>query len=418
MKEKKYTFLILSNQPFDFPLPTNKWHVSTRLAKLGHNVVFVDPPLRFKGLKGKRFIDFLSIKNLFFKTKNISDHLIVYKPINIFNFKPFSSVNTFFHSRNLNKLVKTNSELVVWVYLFDFPDLERFLMNLPKHKLIYDVVDEYTAFPEYANRKKVNPGLISWIQWFDDEIKIRLNQNKLQGVKWVLHREKWLADNADIMFASAPGLVAKFKKWRKDVHYLPNACSFEKFNLAKEDVREPEDLKDIKHPRIGFTGAIDTYKNNLELIEKCALQYPEYNFILIGPERVADPDLDLSNLKKLKNIYFLGPKPWDETPNYFGSFDAYFIPYNLNDYTVKGCFPVKYFESLAAGLPTVVTNLPAYKNFDPDGFVSKTKDRFIKNIEIAIETDSEQKRSKRKDVARNNSWDGKVKKQLMLINKL
>ena len=48
---KKYTFLILSNQPFDFELKTNKWHIADKLAKRGHNVLFVDPPLRFKALK-------------------------------------------------------------------------------------------------------------------------------------------------------------------------------------------------------------------------------------------------------------------------------------------------------------------------------------------------------------------------------
>lgn len=417
-KTKKKQFLILSNQPFDFPLPTNKWHIGTRLAKLGNSVIFVDPPLRFKGLKNKKLIDFLSIKNIFFKTKVISEKLTIYKPINIFNFKPFSSINTYFHIKNLKKLIKENEDLVVWVYHFDFPDLENFLAKLPKHKLIYDVVDEYTAFPEYANRKTVNKGIVSLIQWFDDELKIRLNQDHLQGVEWVLHREKWLSDNADLLFASAPGLVDKFKKWRKDVHYLPNACSYEKFDLLKEDVREPTDLKEIKHPRIGFTGAIDTYKNNLDLIEKCAVKYPDYNFILIGPERVADPDLDLSKLKKLKNIYLLGTKAWSETPNYFNSFDAYFIPYNLNDYTVKGCFPVKYFESLAAGLPTVVTDLPAYDGFDPDGLVSKDDDKFVENIKVAIESNSKENIKKRKSLAKKNSWDNKVEKQLKLISKL
>ena len=44
----KYNFVILSNQPFDQDLKTNKWHVAKRLAKREHKVIFVDPPLRFK----------------------------------------------------------------------------------------------------------------------------------------------------------------------------------------------------------------------------------------------------------------------------------------------------------------------------------------------------------------------------------
>lgn len=417
MIDKDITFLILSNQPFDFPLPTNKWHVGTRLAQRGFDVLFVDPPLRFKALKNRKLKDFLSIKNIFFKTESINKNLTVYKPVNIFNFYPFSLINTYFHSRNINSLLNKNKKLVIWVYHFDFPDLENFLKSFSEYKLIYDVVDEYTAFPEYANRKKVNTGIVSLIQWFDDELKILFNQKGLSGVDWVLHREKWLAKNADLMFASAPGLVKKFKKWRKEVHYLPNACAYEKFDVSKS-IDEPDDIKDIKHPRIGFSGAIDTYKNNLDLIEKSSLRYPQYNFILIGPEKVADPDLDLSSLKKIKNIYFLGMRSWDKTPNYFAHFDAYFIPYNLNDYTIKGCFPVKYFESLACGLPTVVTNLPAYEGFDVDGYVSKNDDEFIENLGRAIKENDNDKVEKRKLLAKDNSWDGKVDKQLKLISSI
>jgi len=48
--EKSYTFLILSNQNFDFDVKTNKWQVANILANRGHHVVFIDPPMRFKAL--------------------------------------------------------------------------------------------------------------------------------------------------------------------------------------------------------------------------------------------------------------------------------------------------------------------------------------------------------------------------------
>jgi len=39
---------------------------------------------------------------------------------------------------------------------------------------------------------------------------------------------------------------------------------------------------------------------------------------------------------------------------------VFIIPYQINDYTVGGCFPVKFHDALSAGLPVVVTDLPAY----------------------------------------------------------
>ncbi len=417
----KYTFIILSNQPFDFELKTNKWHIATRLAKRGHQVVFIDPPLRFKALRSFLRNPSINIFKLFTGSEVRENNLVVYRPANIFNFWPFSMFNTWMHSNKIKSLLGNfpdkNLKVVLWVYHFDFPDLESFITVTKHDLLIYDVVDEYTAFPEYSQRKKVTPSLISWVQWIDDELKIIFNQKGLQGVDWVLHREKWLAEKANLVFASAPGLVTKFKQWRPDVHFLPNAAAVEVFDLPVEKLSEPKDISDIPHPRVGFSGAIDSYKNNIKLIEKVAKTYRRYHFILIGPEKVSDPDLDLSALKQLSNVHFLGLRPWSTMPYYFAHFDAFFIPYNLNDYTVKGCFPVKYFEALAAGLPTIVTNLPAYEGFDVDGYVSKDDAGFVFNIERALQENSEEKINARKKLASQNSWDGKVNKQLMLINK-
>jgi len=412
----KYSFLILSNQSFDQDLKTNKWHIATRLAKRGHDVVFVDPPLRFKALKDFLKKPSLNLSKLFARTEMKSEHLTVYKPANIFNFKPFSIINTSFHYKFINKLLNKGNPAIVWVYHFDFPDLENFLSKLDYDLLIYDVVDEYTAFPEYSMGKRMNTGLVSVIQNFDEFLKVRLNQKGLSGVKWVLHREEWLAKNADLMFASAPGLVLKFKNWREEIHYLPNAAAVEKFDIYSKNVKEPVDLKNIPRPRIGFTGAIDSYKISIPLVVKCAEKYPNYHFIMIGPEKLSDPDSDLSKAKALKNVHFLGIKPWEETPSYFAHFDTYFIPTVLNDYTLKGHFPVKYFEALAAGLATVVVDIGIYDGIDVDGYVSKGDEEFIANIKKALDEDSSERRKKRKELARKNSWDKKVDKQLALIN--
>ncbi len=415
-----YTFIVLSNQPFDLPLKTNKWHIATRLAKRGHQVIYVDPPLRFKALKAFIKNPSLNLSALFMSTERKSENLMVYRPANLFNFWPFSLINTSMHSGQIKKILnmfpRKNEELIIWTYHFDFPDLENFLKKFKYNILLYDVVDEYTAFPEYSQRKKVNPSVVSWIQWLDDELKIWLNQKGLQGTNWVLHREKWLSDKADLVFASAPGLVEKFKKWRPDVYYLPNAAAVEVFDKPQSSFKEPEDLKNIPHPRIGFSGAIDNYKTNIKLIEKCAKTYRHYHFVLIGPEKLSDPDIDLSVLKSLKNVHFLGMKPWEETPAYFAYFDIYFIPYNLNDYTVKGCFPVKYFEGLAAGLPTIVTNMPAYNGFDPDGYVAKDDTEFVFTIEKALQQNSPERIAARKKMASENSYDGKVDKELHLLS--
>ena len=399
-------FVILSNQQYDSKLKTNKWQVANQLVAKGHKVIFVDPPLRFKALK--------NISKIISKR---SDNLYVYKPINIFNFWPFSIFNTLLGSKVINNLIHNfrenkDEKIVLYIYHFDYPDLRNLMKQFKYNVSVYDCVDIYSEFPEYATGKKINPSLIALIQKMDDYLKIKFNQNGLSLKKWVDAQEEWLCKNTDLVFASAPGIVERLNRWRDDIEYLPNAVDFDKFNHIQKAI-EPNDIKDVPHPRIGFSGAIDSYKNNIKLIEACAKIYPNYHFIMIGPEKVSDPNLDLSVLKQMKNVHFLGEKPWEETPSYFDHFDAYFIPYNLNDYTI-GCHPIKYFEGLASGLPTLIT-LSSVKKFDPDNYVTSDEDQFIKNIKLAIETDSEEKRKVRKELAKQHTWSNKVNKQISFI---
>ena len=98
---EKYNIVCLSNQFFDQPLKTNKWHVMIRLSKLGHNVIFIDPPSRFKGLKGILTKE-IPLASFLSGNRKENDNLFVYTPLHIFNFKPFfifeypAYINTFF----------------------------------------------------------------------------------------------------------------------------------------------------------------------------------------------------------------------------------------------------------------------------------------------------------------------------------
>ena len=59
--------------------------------------------------------------------------------------------------------------------------------------------------------------------------------------------------------------------------------------------------------------------------------------------------------------------------------------------------------------------MQAYDGFDVDGYVSKSDENFIENIKKAIEENSQEKMLRRKQLAKKNSWEGKVDKQLELI---
>ena len=352
-------------------------------------------------------------------------NLSVFTPINIFSFKPLSTLNTWFHYSTVKRILKKFGErpTILWIYHFDFPDLENFIKKFTYDVLIYDCVDEYSFFPEYQHQKFLNKGVVHLIKNFDENLKIKLNQNGLYGASWVKKREEWLVNVADLLFASAPNLTLKLKTMAKElgkaeeiVNYVPNAGDYARFKESinyKEQV--PEDMKALPSPRITVVGAIDNFKMNIKLLERCASQYPHYSFVLIGPKNVSDPDLDLSKLESLKNVHFLGLKKNSELPYYHAGTDVYLIPYNLNEYTVGGCFPVKFHDALSSGLPVIVTNLPAYEPFEEVCYIARNDDEFVEDIKKALEEDSDLKIKARMEVAKQNSWDGKVDRQLVLI---
>lgn len=156
---------------------------------------------------------------------------------------------------------------------------------------------------------------------------------------------------------------------------------------------------------MAFTGAVDEYKFDKELFQKIVEENSEYSFVIIGPMALKDRGSSKKELgfENLNNVYFLGTKDYKDLPKYLAHFDEMIIPYQLNDYTVGGCFPVKFLDYLAAGLPTVVTDLPTYVPFDTVCYVSKNYDEFSLNVKKALEEDSDMKIKQRQEVAKDKS---------------
>ena len=164
-------------------------------------------------------------------------------------------------------------------------------------------------------------------------------------------------------------------------------------------------------------GALDAYKFDAALVRKAATDHPKYSFVLIGQFALKEKDAGLATLglDDLPNIYYLGPRPYEEKKYYLAGFDVELIPYQLNDYTVGGCFPVKFHDALAAGLPTVVTDLPAYAPFKDVTYIAKGAQDYSDKIEQALKEDSSERIQARQEVAKKNDWDGKVAKMLALV---
>lgn len=393
-ESQKYNIICLSNQLWDFPLWTNKRHVMGRLPKLGHNVFFIDPPIN----TGRLFLRHIlqgkwSLQRIITKTKKDND-VTIYSPLNSHPFDKKSSIK---HAKSIDRASlevfkdTRDRKTILWVYHVEIPFLENYLKYIKHDFLIYDCVDNYEGFPKYDTVEKK---------------------------KKIADQEKLLASRANIVFATTPGLVEKLKKFNPNSFFTPNVGDFERFfGIKNKNFDIPDDLKNIKKPIIAFTGSVDEYKFDRELFKKIALDYPSYSFVIIGPIALKDRSSSKKELgfENLDNVFFLGTKEYSKLPEYLAIFDEMIIPYQLNDYTVGGCFPVKFLDYLSAGIPTVVTDLPTYSPFSDICYISRNPNEFSQNIRKALEENDDDKIRQRQKVARENTWDGKISEMLNLI---
>jgi glycosyltransferase involved in cell wall biosynthesis len=391
---EKYNIICFSNQLWDYPNWTNKRHVMTRLGKMGHKIIFVDPPINFGRVFlrqiQKGYWTFLRFLIGYKKEGNV----MVYTPIKYYLFSKFS---TFLFSEKINNLAQgffnKKNKTLLWVYNVEIEHLEEYLSQVKRDFLIYDCVDYYAGFPRYETREQKES---------------------------FLEIEKKLTENSDLVFATAPGLVDRLKKINKDTFYTPNVGDFEMFHNIKDKYKndKPKELKSLTGPIVGYIGALDSYKFDYELLKKSAVTYPEYNFVIIGDIALKDREGSLKELglDNLSNVHFLGSIPFVKTPKYMAHFDCELIPYVYNDYTIGGCFPVKFFNTLSAGIPSIVTDLPVFAMYKNVAYISKTHDDFVNNIGKALSENSLTKINERISVAKENTWDSKVSNMLSIIN--
>jgi hypothetical protein len=258
----QYNIICLSNQLWLSDYWTNKSHVMSRLSKLGHKVLFVEPPINTGNIFVRQVLaGNWSVNRLLTQTRvEPASGVLLYSPLNVL---PAANVTSKWHMHRINTVAQRyfdpSRKTLLWVYHVQLKHLLDYVAGLKHDTLIYDCVDNYLGFPE-------NSAFYS--------TTVTRKQLQLQ--------EEALAKQAQVVFATAPGLVERLKSYNPNTHFTPNVGDYEKFKDAKLLKTVPEDLKAIPRPVVGFTGALDEYKFDMSLFKELALTHPQYSFVLIG----------------------------------------------------------------------------------------------------------------------------------------
>lgn len=161
-----------------------------------------------------------------------------------------------------------------------------------------------------------------------------------------------LLSRADVVFTGGHHLYEAKRHAHANVHAFPSSVDVAHFASARQlRGSEPDDQRDIPHPRIGFCGVIDE-RMNLDLVRELARARSEWHFVMVGPTAKINP----ADLPQSHNLHYLGLKSYDELPAYFAGWHAAMMPFAHNDAT-RFISPTKTPEYLAAGCPVVSTSI-------------------------------------------------------------
>ncbi len=214
--------------------------------------------------------------------------------------------------------------------------------------------------------------------------------------------EKNLFNLSDVMFTGGQSLYEAKRDHHPNIHPFPSSIDSRHFARARGMTAEPEDQAGIPHPRLGFFGVLDE-RLDRELLRSMAEARPDWHFVMVGPVVKIAPE----ELPHAPNIHYLGGKSYAELPAYIAGWEVALLLFAHNEST-RFISPTKTPEYLAAGKPVVSTSIrDVVRPYGELGFarIADSPDEFIKAIEQALASTSDDWLVQVDEFLSHNSWD-------------
>ena len=112
----------------------------------------------------------------------------------------------------------------------------------------------------------------------------------------------------------------------------------------------------------------------------------------------------------IRNVHWLGQRPYEEIPRWGSGFDVALMPWLDNDW-IRNCNPIKMKEYLALGLRVVSTDFPEVRRYADVIRVAGKGDDFVALVRRALAADDAAPEARRARVA-DASWAAKAQQML------
>ena len=397
MSVKNRDFIIVGQQPWDYPFGSNCINIAEELAK-NNRVLYVNAPMDritlMRENSGNEFLHDRRKSILAGKRKSLvqeKENLWSYSPvatIESINMLPDGFLYDLFNKRNNRVYAK---EIKKAIRELGFKDI-----------ILFNDGDMFRSF--YLK------------EYLKPDLNIYYSRDFFRAVdywkKHGLRLEPKLMIKSDLVVTNSLHLSDLAREFNPHSYYIGQGCDFSQFN--PETIKDvPEVLEKIPHPRIGYVGALLKLRLDIDLLVNIAKKKPEWQIVLVGPE---DEHFKQSELHNLNNVHFLGAMPPETLGSFLKGFDVAINPQEFNEVTV-GNYPRKIDEYLAMGLPTVATLTKTMEAFKEYVYLGENLEDYIENIEKGLNNNSPEIQKDRRKFALEHSWENSVNAMYNAINK-
>ncbi|MEH0155776.1 glycosyltransferase [Limibacter armeniacum] len=349
-------------------------------------VFYVDHPFTWKDSFTAKYNRQLIYRKNLWKKGNLAHHPFEEYP-NLINIcpKPIPSINFLPEGAVYNQCRALNNN-IVWAY-------------------IDKVLDQY-GISEFIYINSFDP-VYSQIRT-DKDVVMRVYHcvDHTPGERYIARHgtiaEREFVRKADFVVSTSKQISKRLRKWNQKCYTVENAADFAFFVNNAEPI--PEDIANIKHPRVVYVGNIGLRIDYL-LLEVAAKKLPDFQFVFVGP--VDEREFKGAELKKLPNVHFLGRRPYKEVPAYMNAGDICMIPFECTEYT-KHIYPLKINEYLSLGKPVVTSQFADLSDFDDVILRYKDVDEFVQKVQQGLAACTEEDTHKRKIFAAGNTWEKRI----------
>jgi len=166
-----------------------------------------------------------------------------------------------------------------------------------------------------------------------------------------------LLDRSDAVVVCSPDL-ARTRGGRREVDLIPNGVDLELFRTPQD---RPAELP--APPVAVYVGTLHEERVDVELLVRLATARPDVSIAVVGPDSLGSSAHRA--LAVAPNIHLLGPVDYRRVPGFLQHADVVIIPHLVNRFT-ESLDPIKAYECIAAGRPTVSTPVAGFRDLgDP-----------------------------------------------------